>query len=72
VLTIGGQPVEVVALPLIFDKLREAGGSPGNAVAQDLLEMVKIYNCVVPEVEASWREVLLREFGTYCEREASR
>ncbi len=72
VLTIAGQSVEVVALPLIFDKLREARRVPSEAVAQDLLEMVKVYNYVCPETEASWREVLVREFAAYCERELSR
>lgn len=72
VLTIAGQSVEVVALPLIFLKVRETHGKAGDAALKDLLEMVKIYNYVAPETEAAWREVLLREFATYCEREASR
>jgi uncharacterized metal-binding protein len=71
-LTIAGQSVEVVALPLIFDKLREAKRAPGDAVVQDLLEMVKVYNYVAPEVEASWREVLAREYAAHCEKEVSR
>ena len=70
VLTIAGQSVEVVALPLIFDKLREARRSPSDAVAQDLLAMVKVYNYVAPEAEAAWREILLREYAAQCERQA--
>ena len=72
VLTISGQSVEVVALPLIFDKLRETHGTSSDAVAQDILDMVKVYNYVAPEAEASWREVLVREFAAYCAREVSR
>ena len=72
VLTIAGQSVEVVALPLIFDKLREARRSPSDALAQELLAMVKVYNYVAPEAEASWREVLLSEYAAHCEREAPR
>jgi uncharacterized metal-binding protein len=68
-LTIAGQSVEVVALPLIFDKLREANRSPSDALSQDLLDMVKVYNYVAPEAEASWREVLAREYTAYCQRE---
>ena len=71
-LTIAGQSVEVVALPLILDKLREAKRAPGDAVVQDLLEMVKIYNHVAPEVEATWREVLAREYAAHCQREESK
>jgi uncharacterized metal-binding protein len=72
VLTIAGQSVEVVALPLIFDKLREARRSPSDALAQELLAMVKVYNYVAPEAEASWREVLLSGYAAHCEREAPR
>jgi uncharacterized metal-binding protein len=72
VLTIAGQSVEVVALPLIFDKLREAHGSSTGSVAQELLEMVKVYNCVAPEAEAAWREVLVREFAAHCAGEVSK
>jgi uncharacterized metal-binding protein len=71
-LTIAGQAVEVVALPLIFDKLREAKRSPSDALTKDILEMVKIYNHVAPEVEASWREVLAREYAAHCQREESK
>jgi hypothetical protein len=31
--------------------------------------MVKVYNYVAPEAEASWREVLAREYTAYCQRE---
>ncbi len=72
VLTIAGQSVEVVALPLIFEKLREAHRSPGEAAIRTLLETVKIYNYVAPEEEAAWREALAKEFAAYCETEASR
>ncbi len=71
-LTIAGQAVEVVALPLILKKVREAHRSPGEAATQDLLQMVKIYNYVAPEAEAAWREVLSREFAAHCEGEPSR
>ncbi len=72
ILTIAGQSVEVVALPLIFEKLREARRSQGEALTRDLVEMVKVYNYVLPEAEASWREVLAREFAAYCEREVTK
>ena len=67
VLTIAGQPVEVVALPFIFEKLREARRVPSDALALDLLKMVKVYNYVAPEAEATWREALVREYAAHCE-----
>ena len=72
VLTIAGRSVEVVALPLIFERMRETHKSPSAAAIQELLEMVKIYNDVAPEAEAAWREVLAREFAAHCEREVKK
>lgn len=72
VLTIAEQSVEVVALPLIFERIRETHPSPSGAAIQELLDMVKIYNDVPPEAEAAWREVLAREFAAHCEREAKK
>jgi uncharacterized metal-binding protein len=68
ILTIAGQAVEVVALPLIFAELRVANRSPGDAVVEQLVEMVKVYNHVAPEAEPSWREVLAREYAAYHQR----
>jgi uncharacterized metal-binding protein len=72
VLTIAGRLVEVVALPIIFEKMRETKRPHNDALTKDLLEMVKVYNYVAPEAEASWRDVLAREFAVHCEREAGR
>jgi hypothetical protein len=71
-LTVAGASVEVVALPLILKKVSETHPSPSDAATQALLDMVKIYNSVPAESEASWREVLAGEFAARCEREASR
>ena len=70
VLAIAGQPVEVVALPLIFDALREKNLELDAAALRELLEMVKIYNRVAPEAEAAWREALAKAYAEYL-REAS-
>jgi len=68
-LEVAGQRAEIVALPLILDRFREAHREPNEAVAQDLLEMVKAYHYVPPEAEAAWREVLLRVYAAHCARE---
>lgn len=72
VLTIAGQSVEVIALPLILDKLHETHSASSATVGQALLEMVKIYNYVTPGAEDTWREVLTREFAAYCARRGAR
>jgi len=68
-LTIGGQPVELVALPLIFEHFRERGPGQDEDAARELFETVKIYNAVPPEAEASYREAVLREYAAFCQKE---
>ena len=68
-LTINGQTVELVALPLIFRHFRDKGRGQDEAAARDLFETVKVYNAVPEEEEASYREVVLREYAAYCQRE---
>jgi uncharacterized metal-binding protein len=68
---IAGEPVELVALPLIFQHCREKGRAP-EAAGEDLLQNVKIYNYVPPEAEASYREAIVREYTAFCAREESR
>jgi uncharacterized metal-binding protein len=71
VLTIDGAVVEIVALPLIYRQLRDAGRGPGESAGHELLEAVKIYNTVPPEAEASYREALLRDYAAFCQQETA-
>jgi uncharacterized metal-binding protein len=71
-LILGGQIVEVVALPLIFRDFRKAGREPDEAAARDLLEAIKVYNSVPPEAEGDYRKAILRAYDEYCEREIRR
>jgi uncharacterized metal-binding protein len=68
-LSIGGQAVELVALPLIFRQFRQAGRGLDEESKRELFETVKIYNAVPPEAEGSYREAVLREYAAYCEKE---
>lgn len=68
-LTINGQTVELIALPLIFRHFRDQGRGQDEAAARDLFETVKIYNAVPEEAEASYREAVLQEYAVYCQRE---
>jgi uncharacterized metal-binding protein len=61
-----GQGVTLVGLPLIFQQLHEAGRQPGESIAGDLLETVKIYNPIPPDAEANYARALMREYAAYC------
>ena len=67
--SIDGQMVELVALPLIFRQFRETRRGQDEEEARELFETVKIYNAVPPEAEGSYREAVLREFAVFCEKE---
>ena len=67
--TLNGQTVELVALPLIFRQFREAGRGQDEESKGELFETVKIYNAVPPEVEESYREAVLREYAAFCQKE---
>lgn len=71
-LVIDGQPVELLALPLIFRQFRGEGRRPDEATARDLLETVRIYNEVPRGAEVRWREAILRAYAAHCEGEATR
>jgi uncharacterized metal-binding protein len=63
--SIEGQPVELLALPLIFSNLRERGRAP-DVVADELMASVEIYNAVPAESKAAYRTAILREYVAYC------
>ena len=50
-LVIAGEAVTLVGLPLILQQFHEAGKSPEENTARELLETVKIYNPVPVEAE---------------------
>ena len=67
--SIAGQVVELVALPLILRQFQEAGRGQDEEAKRELFETVRIYNAVPPEAEGSYREAVLREYAAFCEKE---
>jgi hypothetical protein len=68
---IEGKSIEIVALPLIFQKFRAANRGRDESDLQELIEIVKIYNAIPPEAEGSYREAILREYAAYCQQEVA-
>ncbi len=62
--SIEGTPVELLALPLIFSKLRERGRAL-DVVADELMANVEIYNAVPADSKAAYRTAILREYAAY-------
>jgi hypothetical protein len=67
-LDVGGKPVTVNGLPLIFEHLRKKGLRPGDESAGTLLDTTKIYHAIGPEEEAAYRPALVLAYQQYCER----
>ena len=67
---IADQQVTLVALPLIFEQMHQAGKLPSQAVAKELFETTKIYNPVPQGMEAVYSEAILAEYTAYCQKEA--
>ncbi|HLF27301.1 MAG TPA: putative zinc-binding protein [Anaerolineae bacterium] len=65
--SINGQRVALVGLPLIFQQFRESGKAPDTGMAAELLATVKIYNAVPAEEDETYRAILLQEYRAYCQ-----
>lgn len=66
--SVNGRKVELIALPTIFDQFRQEGKPPTDGVAEELMNVVRIYNAVPPDEEAAIREAVLREYAACCQR----
>ena len=62
---IRGKTVEIIALPLILQQFQEAGKTPGENTARELLETVKIYNPLPPQDEDLYREIVEQAYAAY-------
>ncbi len=69
--SINGQGINLVALPLIFANFQQEGKKPSMTTSMELLETVKIYNQIPQGEDENYREVLLSEYTLFCDREAN-
>jgi len=68
---IEGQTVTLIALPLIFEQLLEAGKIIHQDNARELLDQVKIYNPIPTSAEVAYTSALVRAFNAYCRQKAA-
>jgi uncharacterized metal-binding protein len=67
--SIDGQDMTLIALPLIFDQFRQADKPATQDTARELLETVKIYNPVPASAEENYLKAILREYSLFLEKE---
>ncbi len=70
-IVVHGQAVTLVALPLIFTQLQEAGKQPSEATGTELLDTIKIYNPIPADEEQQYRAALLQEYTAFCRKGAA-
>ena len=66
VLTIDGNSVTLLGLPLIFESMRTAGKDTAPGFEAELMDTVRIYNPIPAESEVSYRTAILEAFQEYC------
>jgi hypothetical protein len=64
-----GQTVTLIALPIIFQQLHQAGKPPSAESEQELFEAVKIYNPIAEDDDEAYKAVLLQEYAAFCSKE---
>ena len=67
--SIGGQEVTLIALPLLFEQMRAAGKLPSESAARELVATVKIYNPIPQGAEDAYAAAIMREYRAYCHKE---
>ena len=68
---VNGQTVTLIALPLIFQQLREAGKPASPDTAKELLDEVKIYNPIPTGEDEAYAAVLSHEYALFCAKEGA-
>jgi hypothetical protein len=69
---VNGQEMTLVALPLIFQNVFQLGKAPGKGVANEIMDMVKIYNGIDAAVEADVAAVVLEAYASYCRQQEAK
>jgi hypothetical protein len=64
-LLVNGKTVTMIALPLIFQQLENAGKVASPETTRELLETVKVYNPIPSGEEAAYAEVLAQEYSAF-------
>ncbi len=68
---INGQKITLMALPVIFQQLYDAGKPASQDTVHELLETVKVYNPVPAGEDEAYAATLLHEYAVFCERQGT-
>jgi hypothetical protein len=66
--SVDGQEITFIALPLIFAQFRDAGKLPGESTIAELMGVVAIYNAIPKEQEAAYTQAIALEYAAFYAR----
>jgi uncharacterized metal-binding protein len=64
-ISVNGEYVTVVGLPIIFEQMREAKKLPDESTVSEILETVKIYNAVPDQEEEAYAQAIQKAYIEY-------
>jgi uncharacterized metal-binding protein len=65
---VAGRDVNIIALPLIFETFWDEHKPPCDAIASEIMDMVKIYNDIEPADESGVFKAISHAYATYCQK----
>ena len=65
IIQVGDKPVELVALPSLFEQFYGEGARNGEAIGDELLRLTEIYNHVPSDARMEYRTSLVDEYDQY-------
>jgi uncharacterized metal-binding protein len=68
---IHGQPVILIALPLLFEQFRDSGRPASADTTRDLLEAVRIYNPIPAGEDEAYAGCLAVEYAAFLEKQGA-
>jgi hypothetical protein len=65
IIQVGDKPVELAALPSLFEQLYDEGARNGETIGDELLRLTEIYNPVPSEARMEYRAALVDEYDRF-------
>jgi hypothetical protein len=66
VISINGQKITLVGLPLIFQQFLDSGKPASDGARDELMDTVKIYNAIPPAEETLYSASILQAYADFC------
>jgi len=69
IISVDNQEITIVGLPLIFEKFQEQKKVPSSIITKEIMDMVKIYNRIQPNIESSLETEIEKLYELYYQKD---